>query len=665
MNPSVSIIMPSLNVKPYIRECMDSVVNQTLKDIEIICVDAGSTDGTLKVLEEYAAQDHRITIIHSDKKSYGYQVNLGLDAAHGEYIGIVETDDYIDLDMYRALVEVADREQVDVLKADFLIFEGDESDRRFRYRPAAFKPEYYNNVLNPFEDDEVFKCNNVPWSGIYRTSFLREKHVRLNESAGASFQDNGLWWQVFTQSHRVMFLNQSFYRLRRDNPNSSVKSPGKVYCMCEEYDFIRDFLRRHPDLEGRYATVLPLSRMSNYFFTLDRIAPEFRHAFVRRFAQDFRKIKADGELDRSHYTKDQWARLQRIMVAPELFYFCRYNPVGNFVVRALKKIPGGVRCLRDHGLRYTIDRGLIHLRLKADNGMGSDYEYYSSLSPSRYPRELKRWYKRVTGKKLNLRAPKTFNEKIQWMKLYDATPLKTRLADKYLVREWVKEKIGEEYLVPLLGVWDSFDEIDFDALPDRFVLKANHGSAWNIIVKDKSTFDREAAKAKFDVWMKTNFAFKVGFEMHYLNIPPKIIAEQYMENLDQLYDYKVWCSDGKPNFIWVDTDRFTGHKRTVFSLDWERLPFRMKDVLPMDTRDIPKPVNLSKMIEFSRIMCQDFAQVRIDFYEVEGKLYFGEMTFTSGSGTEHADPREYELELGRWITLPLKSPIPRRLQKRD
>ena len=290
-----------------------------------------------------------------------------------------------------------------------------------------------------------------------------------------------------------------------------------------------------------------------------------------------------------------------------------------------------------------------------------DYAYYSSLPPEKYPEELKLWYKRVMKEELDLDNPKTYNEKIQWLKLYDSTPLKTRLADKYLVRDWVKKKIGGEYLIPLLGVWDSFDEIDFDKLPDQFVLKANHGSGWNIIVKDKSTFDIEEARKKFDLWMHTNFAFRWGLEFHYMNIPPKIIAEKYMENLDQLIDYKVWCSDGKARFVWVDTDRFTAHKRTLFSLNWEKLPITMGDHYQIDTRDIAKPVNLDKMIQFAELMCKDFCQVRVDFYEVDDKLYFGEMTFTSTSGTDRTNPRSFEYEMGSWITLPPKKPIPMRL----
>ncbi len=286
--------------------------------------------------------------------------------------------------------------------------------------------------------------------------------------------------------------------------------------------------------------------------------------------------------------------------------------------------------------------------------------YLNSIPAERYPEELCKWYYQKTGQILNLTNPQTSNDKIQWLKLYDATSLKTRLADKYLVRDWVKEKIGEEYLIPLLGVWDSFDEIDFDELPDRFVLKANHGSGWNIIVKDKSQFDREEAKKKFDVWMKTNYAFMYGLELQYLNIPPKIIAEQYMENLDQLYDYKVWCADGEPKFLWVDIDRYTEHKRIAYSMNWERLPLQIIESVPVDPRDHPKPECFQTMVWAAETMCKEFAQVRIDFYIVDNKLYFGEMTFTDGSGMLRNLPREFEYEMGSWITLPPKSPMPER-----
>ena len=286
--------------------------------------------------------------------------------------------------------------------------------------------------------------------------------------------------------------------------------------------------------------------------------------------------------------------------------------------------------------------------------------YLSSIPEERYPEELCKWYYQKTGEILNLTNPRTFNEKIQWMKLYDSTELKTRLADKYLVRDWVKEKIGEEYLVPLLGVWDRFDDINFDEFPDRFALKANHGSGWNIIVKDKSQFDREDARKKFNLWLHTNFAF-YGLELHYMNIPPKIIAEQYIENVEGLKDYRFYCFNGKPTQVWVDI--FSGtpnHLRSVYDMEWNQLP--LKCTWP-DGGELlrEKPKTFEKMKEFAELLSQDFAFVRVDFFDVDGKLYMGEMTFTPMDGTGKFEPAQWNVEMGDALILPPKNPIPERI----
>lgn len=707
--PKVSVIMPSLNVVSYIRECIESVVNQTLKDIEIICVDAGSTDGTLEVLREYEKKDPRVTVILSEKKSYGHQMNLGIKAARGEYMGIVETDDFILPEMYEELYGIAVQNSLDMIKGSFCRFYGEPENRTFAYAPIAFKKTYYDRVIDPALDLSVFKCNMVTCPGIYNVSFLRENHISYNETPGASYQDNGFWFQTFMYAHKLMFCEKAYYMVRRDNPNSSVKSRDKVYCLCEEYDYIRELLRKEKEIEARLAPLCAYFRKGNYDWTITRLSPEYRKEFIARYSADFAKIEAAGELDRSLYTDAQWESLHRIINDPDAYWedmvktaqqgsasapqpapkpksilhriirCCREHGFWYTVKygfgRVMRKLCGGLRCCREHGLRYTLYRILVHLHLANEHSPNApvsktllagqaapvkrDYAYYSQLPPEKYAEELKLWYKGATGEELDLENPRTFNEKIQWMKLYDSTPIKTRLADKYLVRDWVKEKIGAEYLIPLLGVWDSFDEIDFDKLPNQFALKANHGSGWNIIVKDKAQFNKAEAKEMFDKWMRTNFAFCAGFELHYMNIPPKIIAEQYMENIDQLYDYKVMCFDGKAAFIWLDTDRYTDHHRTGFDLKWNKLPVTLG---PHETIEaFPKPKNLEKMISLAEELSKGFAHVRVDFYEVDNKLYFGEMTFTPATGSERYSPRSFEREVGDLLTLPPKSPIPERM----
>lgn len=250
--------------------------------------------------------------------------------------------------------------------------------------------------------------------------------------------------------------------------------------------------------------------------------------------------------------------------------------------------------------------------------------------------------------------PKGFNEKIQWLKLYDSTPIKGMLADKFAVREWVKKKIGEEYLIPILGVFDKFEDIDFSKLPDKFVLKTNHASSTNVLVKDKAKLNLLENKLKFKRWLSTNYAFKKGFELHYGLISPKIVCEKFMGNGD-LVDYKFFCFSGGVKFVWVDTGRYTNHKRNIYDLNWKEMEFTYDNY---EKTDVEKPKNLDKMIEFAAKLSEGFAFVRVDFYEIDGRLYFGEMTFTSSSGMDRFHPEKYDEIVGSYLKLPTKSPLP-------
>jgi hypothetical protein len=291
------------------------------------------------------------------------------------------------------------------------------------------------------------------------------------------------------------------------------------------------------------------------------------------------------------------------------------------------------------------------------NKLGSWYLIQKYASREKYSELLCDWYHEATCQILDLEHPRTYNEKIQWLKLYDTTPLKTQLSDKYLVRKWVAEKIGENYLIPFVGrgAWNTFDEIDFNTLPDQFVLKANHGCGWNIIVKNKSKFNKIASKEKFDVWMNSNFAYCTGLELQYRDIKPMIIAEQYLEDeTGGLADYKFYCFEGKPYCVEYFINRFGkgGYKAIMYNLDWKPAGWTV------DAHHEPgvvtrKPKNFDEMLEIANTLCTGFHHVRIDFYRVNGQIYFGEMTFTSASGLEHFEPKEWNLKLGNMIKLPI------------
>ena len=260
---------------------------------------------------------------------------------------------------------------------------------------------------------------------------------------------------------------------------------------------------------------------------------------------------------------------------------------------------------------------------------------------------LKEKYESNFGRELDLENPKTFNEKIQWRILRDRKDIYTKLADKYLVREYVKEKIGEEYLIKLLGVYEKAEDIDYDKLPNKFVLKCNHDSGSVIICKDKSTFNKKQANKKLNFFLKRNFYYMTR-EWHYKNIRPLIICEEFLEeNGKAPKDYKFHIfntSKGFYIFIQCDVDRFDGHRRAMLNENWELTNFEYKKKAP---ESIPKkPLQFNNMKALALKLSQNFEMSRIDFYEVHGQIYFGEITFTSEAGMGMFYPQEYDLKLG-------------------
>ena len=270
-----------------------------------------------------------------------------------------------------------------------------------------------------------------------------------------------------------------------------------------------------------------------------------------------------------------------------------------------------------------------------------------------YKKEIEDWYRNVSKNRyFNIDYPLTFNEKIQWLKLYDSTPIKTRLADKYLVREWVKEKIGEKYLIKLLGVYDTFDEIDFKKLPKQFVIKCNHGCGYNIIVKDKSKLDIKEAREKINAWMKENYAFRFGCELQYRDIKPKIIVEKYLTNNGKnLYDYKFWCFNGKVKYMQFRDEYSSNLKMAFYDLNWNKQPFYYDHMLY--DQELLKPNNYDEMIKIATKCCQGFPFVCVDLYRLnDGTIKFGEMTFTRTSGSAHWNDEKYNRMLGKILKLP-------------
>ena len=266
---------------------------------------------------------------------------------------------------------------------------------------------------------------------------------------------------------------------------------------------------------------------------------------------------------------------------------------------------------------------------------------------------LKLKFRVIMNSRLDLKNPQTFNEKLQWLKIYDRKEKYIEMVDKYLVRDYIERKIGKEYLMPILGIYDKFEDINFEELPTKFVIKCNHDSGGLVICKDKKTLDIDKAREKINKCLNTNYYYS-GREWPYKNIKPKIIIEKYMEDnkVHELIDYKIMCFNGEPLMLFTCSERFSedGLKVTFFDLDWNKLPFERH--YKSSNYKIEKPVNYEKMLEFSKKLAENIPFVRVDWYEINGKLYFGELTFYPGSGLEEFTPVEWDYKIGELIKLP-------------
>ena len=265
-----------------------------------------------------------------------------------------------------------------------------------------------------------------------------------------------------------------------------------------------------------------------------------------------------------------------------------------------------------------------------------------------YEKNIVKAYNLYMDDTLDLGEPQTFSQKLQWLRIFDNSPMKTKLADKYLVRDWVKKTIGEEYLIPLLGVYDNFDEINFEKLPNSFVIQCNHGCGYNIIVKDKAELDIEDAKNKINNWMTENYAYKYG-EWHYKDIKRKIIITQYIKELSgDILDYKFFCFNGKPHYILLCTNNSKGVlKNSFFNMELDNMNFNYNGELI--NFPVEKPQNFELMCELAEKLCDGFKHVRVDFYNINGKIYFDKMEFTSNAGYFKFKPEKWNSKLGQLL----------------
>ncbi len=271
-----------------------------------------------------------------------------------------------------------------------------------------------------------------------------------------------------------------------------------------------------------------------------------------------------------------------------------------------------------------------------------NYDFLKNLDKKYYKEAIDNMYYDYFGRKMDWENPSTYNEIINWEKLNIRDERRTRLADKLLVKDWVREQIGEKYITKLYGSWNDAEDIDFNALPNQFVLKLNNGSGRNIVVKDKNLIDRTKVCRQLNEWKNFNFAYK-ALELHYRDINPKIICEEYLDGVaDNVYDYNIYCFQGEPMYIWcIKGSHKPDCKASFYNKDWKMMPFVYR--YPKDNIVAPKPEKLEEMLNLCRILSKGFKHVRVDWYNLpDGRVLFGEMTFSTCAGLRRFEPEEYD-----------------------
>ena len=309
--PKLSILVPCYNVEKYLPECLDSIVGQTLNDIEIIVINDGSKDSTLDIIKSYAKRDKRIVVIDKENEGYGKSMNRGLDAATGEYVGIVESDDWVESDMFENLVKIADKNKLDVVKSNFYQYTTTNGIKNVIHNNL---PESdLNHLIYPKQNIGVFFASPAIWSAIYNREFLTKNDIRFLESPGASYQDTGFNFKVFACAKRAYLLPNAWLHYRCDNENSSVKSSGKIFCVCDEYDEITRFFHDRGELDDTMKRIITAARVNTYFWNLNRLTTDARKQFAERFASEYRAYRKSGALNRKYFDNKTWFKLMSIM----------------------------------------------------------------------------------------------------------------------------------------------------------------------------------------------------------------------------------------------------------------------------------------------------------------------------------------------------------------
>ncbi len=346
-NPKISIVIPCYNVEKFLRQCLDSVVNQTLKDIEIICVNDGSTDTTGDIINEYAEIDDRIVAIHKENGGYGKGMNSGMDIATGKYFMIVESDDFIMPDSCEILYKAAEQFGADIVRSDYFDLSARSGKDSLTVKQISKDFSYYYRPICPNKELEVYSFVMHNWTGIYNRDFIEKYHIRYNETPGASYQDNGFFFQVFSQAEKLVYIPRPCYCYRIDNPGSSIHDKSKVYTMSEEYSFIRSFLASHPEFESTVMPAFYARLFRAHYQTFKRIDPEFKSQYCELMRKDMIIARDEHLLNTGLLTAPERDMLAYLLESVDTFM------LANSKNSMKKRIFMYKRLRKQYGIKYT------------------------------------------------------------------------------------------------------------------------------------------------------------------------------------------------------------------------------------------------------------------------------------------------------------------------
>lgn len=318
ITPKLSVLVPIFNVEKYLHEALDSLVRQTFQEFEVICINDGSTDHSLKIIQEYQQQDSRFRILDKTNSGYGDSMNQGLKLAHGEYIAILEPDDWIEENAFEILYQTAKENNADVVKANYY---------RTYTNPKTNQPQNTKvseitkvTTLDPHTDFSVFQFSPAIWSAIYKKTFLEQNQIGFLPTPGASYQDLGFQFKVFASAKKIVLLPNAFIHYRIDNQNSSVNNPGKVNCVIEEYSSIEQFLRKQGTFE-LFANTMSAAKFRNYHWNFQRLHHNLAKQFYQSWRQAMLTAQTQGFLQKSDFSRSHWLALQGIIHFPKITYY--------------------------------------------------------------------------------------------------------------------------------------------------------------------------------------------------------------------------------------------------------------------------------------------------------------------------------------------------------